>query len=164
MVRFQFNNIEEDVFIENRRSQVPSNVSVTFDAKPWTNTSLMGGFGTETPIDPQTKIVTRFMAGVSFSSSASFESVLTDGITTIEENQSKVSASEFSYAIGLGLKMDVSPGTTLLILGDYFASDPSFDDVEFTASQNGMLAFRRVFSFTQKIELINFSIGFAFRL
>ena len=164
MGRIQFNGIDEDEITDFYRSLVPSNVNVFFDSDPWVSRSVMAGFGTLTPIDPHATFMTRFMAGATFATSAAFEARLTNGMTTVVEEQEGENGSAFGFLIGAGLKLDLNSKTVLIISGDYLATKPEFENVNFRAFVNNAQVANENFSFEQQIQLINFSIGMAFAL
>lgn len=159
MGRFQFNRIDKDVFQEFFRNQLPSSVSITIKTTPWYNTSIMGGFGTETFVGDETKLFTRFMLGTTFSTSPFIETTLTDGTTSIREKQSKSSTNEFSYSIGVGVKVNLKPGSILILSADFFATEPIYNDVRFERFSNGSRNIDDTFSFSQEMQLMNIAIG-----
>ncbi|MBL4709464.1 MAG: hypothetical protein JKY48_13595 [Flavobacteriales bacterium] len=164
MGRFQYNGLNEEEFIDFYRGLVPSNVTIAFESDAWRVNSFMGGLGTKTFLDDRTDFISRFMIGFSSARSPSFNAKLSDGRTSITENQESATASAFSYLIGVGINIQTNKGLSVLISADYSATTPEFSNVRFIGTNNNITVANETFSFEQEIRLINLSIGLAIPL
>jgi hypothetical protein len=71
-------------------------------------------------------------------------------------------ASAFCFNIGAGLKYNISDIMCINVNANYFSSNPEFDDVKTIGVINGNTE-EEVYSYHQRVSLLNVTVGLGFR-
>ena len=71
-------------------------------------------------------------------------------------------ASAFCYNIGAGLKYNISDIMCININANYFSANPEFDDVKTIGVINGNTE-EEIYSYHQRVSLLNVTVGVGFR-
>jgi len=89
-----------------------------------------------------------------------YKDSLIDAITVDQYAESVASA--FCFNVGAGLKYNVSDIMCINLNANYFSANPEFDDVKTIGKVNGNTE-EEVYSYHQKISLLNVTVGVGFR-
>ena len=159
LLRGQANGIDNDAFASELAKQAGGNWTV--DSKAWSIGGLMFGAYGSFPISDKVSFDTSAMIGFLSATSPELNVTLSGSGGAVWVKQSSVSASSFSYLIGVGFKFDVGNKICLLANLDYLGAKPEFRDVAVTSSAGGA---PQKNTFSQGFGAINFGFGIGMRL
>tara|TARA_R110002096_G_scaffold378222_6_gene572119 strand:- start:24277 stop:24981 length:705 start_codon:yes stop_codon:yes gene_type:complete len=165
-IKRQSNDINRQIINDDFKTQFQqqgiSGLTITTTSIPWRVTSFMMGFGTISSINGNDIVLmTRFSLGYADVNSPEIRTTIRDqfnnGDQIIFQNDN---SGSFAFQLGLGLKINVSKETDILLSTDYFNTQAKFSNVGVLV--NGTKVISQ--NFEQNISILAISLGIAFKL
>ena len=161
LLRGQSNAIDNHR-IEAELSKLNPGINFTVSSKNWGASNLMiGGYGSF-PLnsDNHSSFETRALIGILSGTSPEILFNATYGNTSQNYITRSVSATSYSFLIGVGFKFEVSKKLCVLTNVDILGSEPKFNYKVITYSTTP----GESFDFRQQITTVNVGVGVGFRL
>ncbi|TAH38362.1 MAG: hypothetical protein EYC69_14500 [Bacteroidetes bacterium] len=166
MVLIQSNSLDESGFLNALNTS--SNLAGTnrrytsVDADSWGMSGfLVGGFAS-IPLGSGGKVILepRALVGILTALSPRIKASYKEGFSNRWDEQQIGAGIGFGYGLGGSFRFNVSDRIALLLNADYLKTNPKFIDVVINTSYGQDF----ITSFQRKIEVVNVTLGFAFRI
>lgn len=167
MILIQVNSFDDQALFNELRDNsktlgtTSSTVFTSVEADSWMLSGINVGVFASVPIGSSGKYILepRIMGSLLTAISPRIKITTKEGVRTEYLEQQTGAGAAFGYTLGGTFRYNISDHMALLFNADYLKVNPKFFDVEYQQS-NGYTYYR---SFQQKIEVINVTLGFAFR-
>ncbi len=166
LLMIQSNKYDEDAFLKSLNTVSQSNTNqvkyTSVDADSWGLSGfLVGGF-ISAPLDNRGKLILepRALFGLLTAVSPRIRGTYRGSFSTGWIEQQLGAGIAFGFSLGGGFRFNASDRIALILNADYLKTSPKFFDVAINQSNGQDL----VISFQKKIEVVNVTLGFAFRI
>lgn len=163
MYRNQTNGTDEAAMRRALATSAPVGINVaSLSVSNWKLNDYMVGMGTISSLNNEDiKVYTKIMIGLCNANSPSIQTTLSDGNTQLNLNQLSAEANNFAALFGLGFRVHAGESVDVLISGDYFTTNLTFDDVLISVQGQGT---SNVGSLEQTVDIMSLSFGLVFKL
>lgn len=161
LIRNQTNAMDAQAAEKQFAKKYP-NIKWTMQADNWNIKLFMAGAYGSFPTggDSGTSIDLKFMVGIASSTLPGYILTGTQSGLSVTAKQNSATSSAFCYALGIGLKKNITRDLCLLIGVDYMSTNPKFENVSINFS-NGT---QQTISGSQGITIFTANVGLGFRL